>query len=150
MSAIGKFQIIPAELLPGLEAEIRGTELIAEIDRKEALSIEYGYDGWVLATLLPVLATDYGINLMDADRSLSKKLSERSGITVFVFTPKERDLSGKLDPALFESLKLQSSYEAFNDVNADGVGEAMIAGITFLRSGLEAVTAETIGILAIG
>lgn len=110
----------------------------------------YGYSGWVLTTLLPILKSDYGIDLMRGEPNIATALSRRSEGTVFLFTLYERPLAEKLDGDRFQPEELQAKFEAFNRIKADGVGQVMIEGIKFLRSGIEQIGPDTVGILSVG
>jgi len=150
MSAIGSFYLIRSEGLPRLEAATSATELFASLERMQTTSMDYGYSGWVLTTLLPILKTDYGIDLMQGEPNIATALSRCSEGTVFLFTLNKRPLAEKLGSASFQPEELQAKYEAFNRTKADGIGQVMIEGIKFLRSGIEQVGPETIGILSVG
>ena len=148
MSAIGSFYLIRSDDLPRLEAS--ATELSASLEEMQATSMDYGYSGWVLTTLIPILKSDYGIDLMQGEPNIATALRRCLEATVFLFTLNERPLAEKLDSARFQPEELQAKYEAFNRTQADGVGQAMIEGIKFLRAGIERAGPGTVGVLSVG
>jgi hypothetical protein len=151
LSSIAELHIVPTSSLVDLEKAAKEGTYPSVLLAKRMGVIVFQYSGWILATLLPVLDSNYGIRLMNSEKGLATKLSSSVGNSQFIFMQNERDLyDERLDPALFSSSELQRVFEEFNATQADGVGEIMLDGIRFLRAGLQQITPETVTVLTIG
>lgn len=140
MAAIAELHVIPLASLTELDkAAVMGTYTTAlQIERKAFIT--YQYSGWILATLLPVLESNYEINLMNSEKERARNLSKSVGGTQFIFTQTEKDAyADRLDPSLFASDTLRKAFEEFNITEAPGIGEIMQDGIRFLRAGLQQI-----------
>ena len=150
MSAIATFHIVPADFRTRLNAVHTSADFERILGSSETESFDYGASGYLLATLLPVLAAEYDLDLMDGDPDLASKVMELSGGTAFAFTQQEREsFLDRLQPALFEPGTLEGAYLAFNETDDDGLAPALLDGIAFLRSGLEKLRENTLALLTI-
>ena len=146
MSAIAEFTRLPAAKVEQLrfayDATMASGESVAE----------YGYSGYVLATLLPYL-DDHGIVLGRSPYdALVTELCQQRGISLFVFTSSHRDsYLSKLSPEQFSVAELRAFYNEFNACT-DGpeVGEAMLAGVAALRDSLGSLNADSVVVCTIG
>ena len=112
---------------------------------------DFGYNGWLLATLLVLLQRDYGIDLMHDMKEMCAKLTKGMGATQFIFTAAEKSAcESRLDASQFSAAELEKAFAEFNGTDGEGFGEIMLEGIRFLRVGLEEMTVGTVAILSIG
>jgi hypothetical protein len=152
MSATAEIHIIPRSALNQL------TEVASDDERyRETLAsvstdvFVYDYSGWILATLLPVLSSEFGIDLMTSDQQLATQLTQATSVTHVLLTSHEKETySQRLQATAFEAAKLRKSFEEFNATDAPEAEEFMPDGIRFLKAGLDRLTPDTVGILKIG
>jgi hypothetical protein len=160
MSAIGQTYVTPKSSLPTIEsaATPRKRLLGGNVDefwevlgRESVGHIEYGWDGYVLATLLPFLS-EQGIDLMTSEYAeAATAISNARDATAFVVTDRHRQqYLERLKPERFDDAALQRYFEEFNQTTADGVGAAMREGIAFFRDSLAALNSTTVGVFIIG
>jgi hypothetical protein len=73
--------------------------------------VEYGWSGYVIATLLPYL-DDQGVRLMKSSHDdLAHELSDKRQATFFVLTREHSTFLAALDPAGYTEADLQDYYE---------------------------------------
>jgi len=151
LSAIAELHIIPFSLLTELDAAATPSEYVATLTTKRRGFLQYSYSGWVLATLLPVLQTEYQIDPMGSEKERSRAYSLKMGDTQFIFTASERDMYvDRLAPSSFAPGDLRKNFEEFNATEVPGVEEPMQNGIRFLRAGLEQMGVHEVVLLTIG
>ena len=157
VSAIGQSFVISESALPILQAAAgrrkRGTsdEFSDVLGRQTITRIEYGWSGYVLATLLPYL-DEQGIDLVHSDHDdVASAISQTREVSVFVLTSvhRERYLAG-LDPSAFDGAVLRRYYEELNEMTAEGVEYALLDGIAFLRDTLAPLQSAIVAVLIIG
>jgi hypothetical protein len=152
--------VIPKSALPIVQAAAsprkrilreRSDEFWDVLGRETITRIEYGWSGYVLATLLPYL-DEQGIDLLHSDHDeVASTLSQTREGSVFVLTSdhRERHLA-RLDPSAFDGAVLRRYYEEFNEMTADGVDYAMLDGIAFFRDTLAPLQSAAVAVLIIG
>jgi hypothetical protein len=159
VSALGQTFVIPESSLASVAAAAKPRKRLLggpvdefwDVLRRESSDrIEYGWDGYVLATLLPYLA-EQGIDLMNSEHDQAgTEISMSRDATAFVLTPVHREkYLLRLDPDRFDEATLQRYYEGFNQTDGTGVGPAMLDGIGFFRDGLAALNGSTVGLFII-
>jgi hypothetical protein len=159
-SAIGQSFVIPESALPIVQAAasprkriLRGTsdEFWDVLGRETITRIEYGWSGYVLATLLPYL-DEQGIDLMHSDHDeVASTISQTREGSVFVLTSDHRErYLARLDPIEFEGAVLRCYYEEFNETAAEGVDYAMLDGIAFFRDTLAPLGSAIVAVFIIG
>jgi hypothetical protein len=123
--------------------DVLGRETIARID--------FGWSGYVLATLLRHL-DEQGIDLMHSDHDqVASTISQTREGSVFVLTSDHRErYLARLDPIAFDGAVLRSSYEEFNQRAAEGVSYAMLDGIAFFRDTLAPLRSTVVAVVIIG
>jgi hypothetical protein len=147
-AALGKIRdsAIPKKRLMGRPRDVFFDVLRSSSTRR----FEYGWSGFVFATLLPFLDEE-GVNLMTStEDDLAGFLSEKRDATFFIVTEEHRRFLNALDPSLYDESILQAYYEAFTETQADGLGRAMLDGIEMLRESVSLTDADSVGILFIG
>lgn len=150
--ALAEIYVISRDSLGELEkaAALGSDSYVPALFSNTKARIRYEYSGYILATLLPVLETEYQIKLTGSEPEFTNVFSKVSGVWNVILTDIEKDAyADKLDPALFFADKLQASYETFNATSAPGVGEIMLNGVRFLRAGLMQTATDKISILVI-
>jgi gluconate kinase len=159
-SAIGQSFVISESALPIVQAAasprkrvLRGTsdEFLDVLGRETIARIEYGWSGYVLATLLPYL-DEQGIDLMHSDHDeVASTISQTREGSVFVLTSDHRErYLARLDPSAFDGAVLRRYYEEFNEMSAEGVEYAMLDGIAFLRDTLAPLESAIVAVFIIG
>ena len=158
-SAIGQSFVIFESALPIVQAAsprkriLRGTsdEFWDVLGRETITRIEYGWSGYVLATLLPYL-DEQGIDLMRSDHdAVASTLSQTRAGSVFVLTSDHRErYLARLDPSQFDGAVLRRYYEEFNETAAEGVDYAMLDGIAFFRDTLAPLESAIVAVFIIG
>ena len=159
-SAIGQSFVISESALPIVQAAasprkriLRGTsdEFWDVLGRETITHIEYGWSGYVLATLLPYLE-EQGIDLTHSDHDeVASTLSQTRAGSVFVFTSDHRQrYLARLDPIEFDGAVLRRYYEEFNETAAEGVEYAMLDGIAFFRDTLAPLESAIVAVFIIG
>ena len=159
-SAIGQSFVISESALPIVQAAaspgkriLRGTsdEFWDVLGRETITRIEYGWSGYVLATLLPYL-DEQGIDLMHSDHDeVASTISQTRGGSVFVLTSDHRErYLARLDPSAFDGAVLRRYYEGFNEMTAEGVDYAMLDGIAFFRDTLAPLQSAIVAVFIIG
>ncbi len=159
MSAVAECYVVPRAALPTIrDAALPKKPLIGKprdmffdvLRSRSVRRVEYGWSGYVIATLLPYLDKN-GVKLMDSNEDeLARELCQKRGATFFILTAEHRRLLPLLDPAAYEEAALQAYYEEFNQTQADGVGRAMVDGVVMLRDSISALDVDSAGILFIG
>jgi gluconate kinase len=159
-SAIGQSFVISESALPIVQAAagrrksiVRGTsdEFWDVLGRETIAHIEYGWSGYVLATLLPYL-DEQGIGLMHSDHDdVASTISQTREGSVFVLTSDHRErYLARLDPSAFDGAVLRRYYEEFNEMTAEGVEYAMLDGIAFFRDTLAPLQSAIVAVFIIG
>ena len=152
--------MIPESALPIVQAAasprkriLRGTsdEFRGVLGRETITRIEYGWSGYVLATLLPYL-DEQGIDLMHSDHDeVASTISQTREGSVFVLTSDHRErYLARLDPIEFDGAVLRRYYEEFNETAAEGVDYAMLDGIAFFRDTLAPLESAIVAVFIIG
>jgi gluconate kinase len=160
VSAIGRSFVISESALPIVQAAanprkriLRGTsdEFWDVLGRETLTRIEYGWSGYVLATLLPYL-DEQGIDLMHSDHDeVASTLSKTRAGSVLVLTSDHRErYLARLDPSEFDGAVLRRYYEESNETAAEGVDYAMLDGIAFFRDTLAPLESTIVAVLIIG
>jgi gluconate kinase len=159
VSAIGQSFVVSESALPNARAAsprkriLRGTpdEFWDVLGRAAITRIEYGWSGYVLATLLPYLE-EQGIDLMHSDHEeVASTLSQTREGSVFVLTSDHRErYLARLDPIQFDGAVLRRYYEEFNETAAEGVDAAMLDGIAFFRDTLAPLESGIAAVFIIG
>jgi gluconate kinase len=149
-SAIGQSFVISE---PALQRILRGTsdEFWDVLGRETLTRIEYGWSGYVLATLLPYLH-EQGIDLMHSDHDeVVSTLSKTRAGSVLVLTSDHRErYLARLDPSAFDGAVLRRYYEESNETAAEGVEYAMLDGIAFFRDTLATLESAIVAVFIIG
>ena len=159
-SATGQSFVISESALPIVQAAAsprerihRGTsdEFWHVLGRETITRIEYGWSGYVLATLLPYL-DEQGIDLIHSDHDeVASTLSQTREGSVFVLTSDHRErYLERLDPIEFDGAVLRRYYEEFNQTAAEGVDYAMLDGIAFLRDTLAPLESAIVSVFIVG
>ena len=159
-SAIGQSFVISESALRIVQAAasprnriVRGTsdEFWDVLGRQTITRIEYGWSGYVLATLLPYL-DEQGIDLMHSDQDeVASTISQTREGSVFVLTSDHRErYLARLDPSAFDGAVLRRYYEEFNETAAEGVDYAMLDGIAFFRDTLAPLESAIVAVFVIG
>jgi hypothetical protein len=159
-SANGQSFVISESVLPKVQAAAsprkrilrgRSDEFWDVLGREAITRIEYGWSGYVLATLLPYL-DEQGIDLMHSDNDeIASALSQTRACSVFVFTSDHRErYLARLDPIEFDGTLLRRYYEEFNETAAEGVEYAMLDGIAFFRDTLASLESANVAVCIIG
>jgi hypothetical protein len=151
MSAIASFIKLPKSALEGLrEAAANGTDddYLSENGREV---VDYGWSGYVLATLLPSLEEKHQIDLMKSEYDeLGTSLTDATGATHFVFTPDHRvAFLNRLEPGLFSEAELRQYFNEFNATNEQEIGRAMLDGIVALRDTLKQIDDSSVVVFKI-
>ena len=160
MSAIASATVLPPAALAQLQTAATPVQRFLRAPRDDFPAVlkrtghelpPYNGDGFVFATLLPYLK-DRGIDLLTSEHDgVARQLCKARGASLFVLTPAQRAAAlVQLDDANFTVADLQTYYERFNERSAPGAGVAMMEGIRFLRSVLQAITPTTVALLQIG
>jgi hypothetical protein len=157
-SAIGQSLVISEAALAIVQAAAGtpkridlGADAFWDVLGRETITrIEYGWSGYVLATLLRYL-DEQGIDLMHSGHDqVAATISQTRGASVFVFTSDHRErYVGRLDPSAFDGAALRSYYEELNETAAEGVDYAMLDGIAFFRDTLAALQGTTVAVFII-
>ena len=158
-SATGQSFVIPESALPIVQAAAgppkridHGADEFWDVLGRETITrIEYGWSGYVLATLLRYL-DEQGIDLMHSDHDqLASTISQTRDGAVFVLTSDHRErYLARLDPSAFDGAVLRSYYEEFNETAADGVDYALLDGIAFFRDTLAPLDSAIVAVFSIG
>jgi gluconate kinase len=149
-SAIGQSFVISESALQRI---LRGTsdELWDVLGRETLTRIEYGWSGYVLASLLPYL-DELGIDLAHSDHDeVASTLSKTRAGSVLVLTSDHRErYLARLDPIEFDGAVLRRYYEEFDETAAEGVDYAMLDGIAFYRDTLAPLESGIVAVFIIG
>jgi hypothetical protein len=159
-SAIGQSFVISESALQIVQAAASPRKRIARgtsdefwdvLGRETITRIEYGWSGYVLATLLPYL-DEQGIDLMHSDHDgVASTISQTREGSVFVLTSDHRErYLARLDPIEFDGAVLRRYYEEFNETAAEGVDAAMLDGIAFFRDTLAPLESAIVAVFIIG
>ena len=159
-SAIGQSFVISESALPIVQAAaspgkrlLRGAsdQFWEVLGRETVTRIEYGWSGYVLATLLQYL-NQQGIDLMHSDHDeVASTLSQTREGSVVVLTSDHRErYLARLDPIEFDGAVLRRYYEELNETAAEGVDYAMLDGIAFFRDTLAPLESAIVAVLIIG
>jgi hypothetical protein len=159
-SAIGQSFVIAESALQIVQAAasprrgiVRGTsdEFWDVLGRQTITHIDYGWSGYVLATLLPYL-DEQGIDLMHSDHDeVASTISQTREGSVFVLTSDHRErYLARLDPSAFDGAVLRRYYEEFNETAAEGVDAATLDAIAFFRDTLAPLQSAIVAVLIIG
>jgi hypothetical protein len=159
VAAVGQSFVIPESALAAIQAaatprkrRLGGTvdEFWDVLERDSVARIEFAWDGYVLATLLPFLQ-EQSIDLMHSDHDeAGQAVVNARSMTAFVLTKTQREnYVDRLDPERFDEETLQRYYEEFNETDGAGVGAAMRDGIAFFRDTLAALTSTTVALFII-
>jgi hypothetical protein len=159
-SATGQSFVISESALPIVQAVAGPRKRILSgtsdqfwdvLGRETITRIEYGWSGYVLATLLPYL-DEQGIDLMQSDHDQpALVLSQTRADPAFVLTSDHRErYLARLDPIEFDGAVLRRYYEEFNETAAEGVDAAMLDGIAFFRDTLTPLESEIVAVCIIG
>ena len=159
-SATGQSFVISESALPIVQAVAGPRKRILSgtsdqfwdvLGRETITRIEYGWSGYVLATLLPYL-DEQGIDLMQSDHDQpALVLSQTRADPAFVLTSDHRErYLARLDPIAFDGAVLRRYYEEFNETAAEGVDAAMLDGIAFFRDTVAPLESEIVAVCIIG
>lgn len=131
--------------LGGARDEFRNT-----LASRGAALPDYAAQGYVLATLLCFLE-DRGFQLMNSDHdALAAEIGAARKAAYFVITDSHRArFLEALRDSSFEREDLRKYYEEFNEVQAPGVEEAMLEGVSFIVNSLSATSTENVVLLEI-
>lgn len=153
MSAMGTLHLIPWSSVPDL-TKAAGMDSASYCGALQNLTKEvatYSWSGYVLAALLPILRTNYSIDLLSSEPELAQQLSSATESTYVILTYADREASlARLDAASFNPGQLRAAFEAFNAMDAPEAEQFMPDGISFLRDGLRHLDTEHLLILIIG
>jgi hypothetical protein len=146
-------QIVQAAARPPKRSERGADEFWDVVGRETITRIEYSWSGYALAALLRYL-DEQGIDLMHSDSDhdqVASTISQTREGPVFVLTSDHRErYLARLDPSAFDGAVLRSYYEAFNEIEAEGVDYALLDGIAFLRDTLAPLQSTIVAVLIIG
>jgi gluconate kinase len=155
-SAIGQSFVISESALQIVQAAASPRKRIVRefwdvLGRETITRIEYGWSGYVLATLLPYL-DEQGIDLMHSDHDeVASTLSKTRAGSVLVLTSDHRErYLARLDPSEFDGAVLRRYYEESNETAAEGVDYAMLDGIAFFRDTLAPLESAIVAVFIIG
>ena len=111
--------------------------------------LSYPWPGYILATLLSYLDDERGIGLLHSEHhEIGSRISKARNGSIFVLAPTQRELYlQRLNPQEFDPAELRRYYEEFNETEAEGVEEPMVAGVSFLRDTLAALGSGTVALL---
>jgi len=152
MSYIAEMHIVPRTALSELtEASTDPKRYMDTLKQVSQGAFLYRYSGSVLFTLLPVLQSEYNIDLTKSELPLANQLTQATGATyIVILTTQEKMYSEQLQGDNFDASKLRTSFEAFNRVDVPEAGEFMLDGIRFLKAGLDKLSEDSVAILHIG
>lgn len=138
MSAIASFIRVPKSALQGLRKAIASGTDYDYLRANGQQVAEYGWSGYVLATLLPYLQEKHQIDLMKAEYDdIAGLLTDATGATHFIFTPSQKAaFLNRLDTAQYSEEELRDYFNAFNETNEQEIGRAMLDGIGAFRESL--------------
>ena len=146
MSAIANFIRIPTAAIEQL-----GSDYGQTLQRHGESVAEYGWSGYVLATLLAYLDEKEIPLTKSSYDSLATELSRSRGETIFIFTSAHRDAYlPRLSPGQFSANELGKYFNEFNGTRETEIGQAMLDGIASLRDGLAALDADSVIVFSIG
>jgi len=158
-SAIGQSFVISESALQVVQTAAgppkridRGADEFWDVLGRETITrIEYGWSGYVLATLLRYL-DEQGIDLMHSDHDhVASTIAQTRQASVFVLTSDHRDrYLARLDPTAFDGAVFRGYYEEFNEMAAEGVDYAMLDGIAFFRDTLAPLQSTIVAVFIIG
>jgi hypothetical protein len=125
-------------------------ELWDVLGREALTRIEYGWSGYVLATLLPYF-DEQGIDLVHSDRDeVASTLSKTRAGSVLVLTSDQRErYLARLDPSEFDGAVLRRYYEEANETAAEGVEYAMLDGVAFFRDTLAPLESAIVAVFTL-
>jgi hypothetical protein len=143
-------QIVQAAAGPPKRIDHGADEFWDALGRETITRIEYGWSGYVLATLLRYL-DEQGIDLMHSDHDqVASTISQTREGSVLVLTSDHRErYLARLDPSAFDGAVLRSYYEEFNEMAAEGVDYAMLDGIAFFRDTLAPLQSTIVAVFII-
>ena len=118
------------------------------LDQHSVAHFEYRWAGHVFGTLL-IYLSERGANLMDAHEEAASALVNSLGASFFVLTPEHRELLPILDSSTHSREELRRFYETFNEVEAEGVDQALIDGMDLIAAALKRLDDTTVALLAI-
>lgn len=152
MSAVASFTKIPKAALAGLRESVQNRSIHAYLKANGREIAEYRWSGYVLATLLPYLQETFQINLMNSEYDeLNALLTDATGATHFIFSPaQKRAFLSRLGPDLFSEDELGRYFNEFNATNEQGMGRAMLDGVTVFRESLLQIDDDTVVVFSIG
>jgi hypothetical protein len=112
---------------------------------------EYGWSGYVLATLLPYLQEKHQIDLMKSEYDeLAAFLTNTTGATHFIFTPGQRAaFLNRLEPKLFSEEDMRQYFNEFNATNEQEIGRAMLDGVIALHESLGQIEDSSVVVFSI-
>ena len=157
-SAIGQSFVISesalqiAQAAAGLPKRIdRGADEFWDVLGRETITrIEYGWSGYVLATLLRYL-DEQGIDLTHSGHDqVASTISQTREGSVFVLMSDHRErYLARLDPSAFDGTALRNYYEEFNELAAEGADYAMLDGCAFFRDTLALLQSTIVAVFII-
>jgi hypothetical protein len=156
MSATASFVKIPKSALDGLraaasESSADGTTYNDYLRKHGQEVATYKWSGFVLVTLLPYLQQKHQINLMDSEcDELSSFLTERSGVTYFIFTDAQRaKYLDRVDARLFSENELRDYFNQFNGTNHPEAGRPMLDGVVAFQQCLAHLDSDSVVLFSI-
>jgi hypothetical protein len=126
-------------------------EFEATLTRLGGTLAVFEYSGHVLATVLPYLLEN-GADLVHSEyEAVASAISSARGCSCFVLTREMRkQTSSTLDALDTDEEALAEYYEEFTESEEPDVGPAMVAGIAYLRTALDATKSDKVALLIIG
>jgi hypothetical protein len=93
MSAIATIHLIPRSCVPELITDVEtNSSSYSSLQRLGQEVATYSWSGYVIAALLPILQTNYGINLL-SEQTIANRLSRATQSSTIVLTYADREAS---------------------------------------------------------
>ncbi len=152
MSALASFVKLPKSALAGLGRAAEAGTQFDYLNSNGREVAQYGWSGYVLATLLPYLDEKHQIDLMKSEYGeLAGLLTNSTGASYFIFTPSQRTaFLNRLDPKLFSEKEMRQYFNEFNETNEREIGRAMLDGVVALHQSLSQIDDDSVVVFSIG
>jgi hypothetical protein len=161
MSAIASFKKVNKSALEGLKkAAVPKRTLFGgtsdEYEKYLAANTKdvtnYTWSGFVLATLLPYLDEQHGIDLMHSEHDeLAEFLTDARQATHFIFTDTHRaKFLDRLKPEDYPVPEMLDYFNQFNETNERDIGLAMRDGIRAIQECLQELDSHSVVLFSVG
>lgn len=152
MPVIADFILLPKGALKGLgEAALADETYWHYLRANGRIAAQYGWSGYVFATLLAYLDDRHRIKLYSSEyEELANRLSKARGLLHFFLTYKlKRAYLAQLDPKAFSETELRDYFNQLNAANDATIGRAMLDGIAAFHQSLEQVDENSVVLVSI-